>query len=234
LCGSLLVARSHQEFVCLDLGSRELSTAASLSSSNAEMLSGSSATGWFARHYSPVFHMPEWRDQWRWFLECLLGSLVPGAVLSRIVRGDQSRRRVVFYVIAWLLSVAGTWILTEIMRSFAFTWPATLFLSLAMTLEVRAWARQHQEFMARAAARLVLAVFVLGLGGYWWLCRSVFLIAGQSYLVGLLPAIPATVWTVNLSRRSGRLWPALGVGLAAFGVCFWVSAVALWWRTRLN
>ena len=101
-----------------------------------------------------------------------------------------------------------------------------------MTLEVRAWAVQRPERLARAAARIALATLVAGLAGYWWLCRSLFLVVGQGYLTGLLPAIPLAVWTVALARRKGARLATLGLGLLAFSGYFWTSAAILWWRSR--
>ncbi|MCX6928645.1 MAG: PQQ-binding-like beta-propeller repeat protein [Verrucomicrobia bacterium] len=232
LCGDLLVARSHREFVCLYLGDpgREI-----VSASTGTLTAPSSrphAEGWFARHRGPVYYMPGLRIQWNWFLACLLSVFVPAALLTVVVSKDISRRRVVYYVTGFVLSLCGTWGLTEALGSFVFTWPAGIFLALVLALEVRAWVSTHPGRLARAAARIALAALVAGLMGYWWLCRSLFLVVGQGYLTGLLPAIPFAIWTVRLTRRRDSWLVVCGMGLLSFSVFFWTSAGVLWWRTR--
>jgi hypothetical protein len=133
--------------------------------------------------------MPGWRIQWRWFLASLLGVFAPAILLAVAMSKDASRRRVIFYLFSLPWSLLGMWALTEALGWFVFTWPVGIFLSLMLTLEVRFWAMQRRERLARAAARIALATLVAGLVGYWWLCRSLFLVIGQGYLTGLLPAI---------------------------------------------
>ena len=232
LCGGLLVVRSHREFVCLDLGESARGIVSTSSGSLTAPARRSQAEGWFARHQSAAFYMPGWRIQWRWFLTSLLGVFAPAMLLAVAVSKDIPRRRVIFYLTAFLLSLCGTWALTEALGWFVFTWPAGIFLSLMLPLEVRTWAVQRPDRLARAATRLALAALVAGLAGYWWLCRSLFLVAGQGYLTGLLPAIPFAVWTAGLARRRGTSVGSLGLGLLAFSVFFWTSAAVLWWRTR--
>jgi hypothetical protein len=91
---------------------------------------------------------------------------------------------------------------------------------------------QCPDRLARAAARLALATLVAELAGYWWFCRSLFLVVGQGYLTGLLPAIPLAVWTVALTRHKDTGLASVGLGLLALSVFFWTSAAVLWWRTR--
>jgi PQQ-like domain len=231
LCGDLLVARSHREFVCLDLGEPARGTVSTSSANLTAPTRLSRGDGWFARHQSPAFYMPGWRMQWSWFLASLLGVFAPALLLAIVVSKAISARRVVFYLAGLVLSVWGTWGLTDALGWFVFTWPAGIFLSLMLTLEVRAWAMRRPGRPPRAAARIALATLVAGLAGYWWLCRSLFLVAGQGYLAGLLPAIPLAVWTVGLTRRKDTGLGSFGVGLLAFSVFFWTSAAVLWWRT---
>jgi hypothetical protein len=175
--------------------------------------------------------MPGWRTQWRWFLASLLGVFAPAMLLAVAVSKDTSRRRVIFYLTAFPLSLCGTWSLTEALGWFVFTWPAGIFLSLMLTLEVRAWAMRRPGRLPRAAARIALAALVVELAGFWWLCRSLFLVVGQGYLTGLLPAIPSAVWTVRLSRRKDIGLGFVGLTLLAFSVFYWSSAAVLWWRS---
>jgi hypothetical protein len=139
---------------------------------------------------------------------------------------------VVFYLAAFPLSLGGTWGLTEVLGWFVFTWPAGIFLSLMLSLEVRSWAMQRRKRLACVAARIALATLVAELARYWWLCRSLFLVIGQGYLTGLLPAMPLVVWTVGLARCRETRLGSVGLGLLAFSVFFWTSAAVLWWRTR--
>jgi hypothetical protein len=232
LCGDLLVARSHREFVCLDLGDPARGL---ISTSNVDLTAPSrrsQADGWFARHHGSVFYMPGWRMQWRWFLASLLGVFAPAMLLSVAAPKRIAGRRVVFYLTAFPLSLWCTWGLTEAFGWFVFTWPAGIFLSLMLTIEVRAWGVQRPDRLARAAARLAFATLVAGLAGYWWVCRRLFLVAGQGYLTGLLLAIPLAVRTVALAQRKDSGFRSVGLGLLAFSVFFWTSAAVLWWRTR--
>ena len=232
LCGDLLIARSHREFVCIDLGDPARRIVSTSSGDLTAPARCAQVEGWFFRHQSPAFYMPGWRTQWCWFLACLLGVFAPATLLAVAVSRDIQRRRVIFYLTAFPLSVCGTWGLTEALGQFVLTWPAGIFLALMLTLEVRAWAVQRPERLAKAAARMALATLVVGLAGYWWLCRSLFLVVGQSYLTGLLPALPLAVWTVGLARRQGAGLGSLGLGVLAFSIFFWTSAAALWWSTR--
>jgi hypothetical protein len=232
LCGGLLVARSHREFVCLDLGDSAHGTVSTSSATFTAAASRAPGVGWFARHQSSAFYMPRWRTQWRWFVANLLGVLAPAMLLAVAVSRDMPRSRIVFYLTAFPLSLCGTWGLTEALGWFVFTWPAGIFLSLMLTLDVRFCAMRRPDRLARAAARLALAALVAELAGYWWLCRSLFLVVGQGYLTGLRPAIPLAVWTVALARRKDTGLCSVGLGLLAFGVFFWTSAAVLWWKNR--
>ena len=146
--------------------------------------------------------------------------------------GSRAGPRPPFDLAAFPLSLCGTWGLTEALGWFVFTWPAGVFLLLLLTLEVRAWAMQRPDRLAQTAARLALATLVAGLAGYWWLCRSLFLVVGQSYLIGLLPSAPLAVCAGGLARRSGPGVIPSAVGLLGFSVFCWTSAIALWWRTQ--
>ena len=157
LCGELLVARSHREFVCLDLGDPARRMVSASSGNLTAPARRSRAEGWFARHQSQVFYMPGWRIQWRWFLASLLGVFAPAILVAAVVSKDIPRRRVAFYLSGLLLSLWGTWGLTEALGWFVFTWPTGVFLSLMLALEVRAWAVQRRERLARAVARIALS-----------------------------------------------------------------------------
>jgi len=66
---------------------------------------------------------------------------------------------------------------------------------------------------------------------YWLICRGLFLVAGQSYLAGLLFAMPLTAWAVRVaSRRKAFTWIDVVLVMLAFTVFFWTSAVVLWWK----
>ena len=99
-------------------------------------------------------------------------------------------------------------------------------------LEVRAWAVRRSGRLAKLAARMALATLIWGLAAYWWLCRRLFLVAGQSYLTGLLPALPLALWTVGLARRRGAELGSLGLGVLVSSVFFWTSAAVRRVRTE--
>src|SRR5258708_30202322 len=137
-----------------------------------------------------------------------------------------------FFGSSMVLAVFGTWGLTALLGGFIFTWPAAIFLLLIMALEVRAWALRGTGHGRRAAARLTLALMTLLLAAYWWLCRSLFLVAGLSYLAGLLLTLPLAVWTVHRTLRGGDKLFSVGLVLFAFSVFFWGSAAVLLWKNR--
>jgi len=58
LCGDLLLARSHREFVCIDLGDSARETVSTGNGNLKAPTHRSRAEGWFARHQSPAFYMP--------------------------------------------------------------------------------------------------------------------------------------------------------------------------------
>jgi hypothetical protein len=121
LCGDLLVARSHREFVCLDLGEPSRGVVSTSSATFTAAASRAPGVGWFARHQSSAFYMPRWRTQWCWFLASLLGIFAPAMLPALAVSKDISSRRVIFYLTAFLLSLCGTWALTEALGWFVFT-----------------------------------------------------------------------------------------------------------------
>jgi hypothetical protein len=227
LSGHWLLARSHRDFVCVDL-----STAAD-PGAKATVLPVPPRHGllqrWLVRHHRVDFLFPGWQTQWRWFCSCLAAVLVPSTALALLAQG-RTRRRRVFYFTAFLLSLLGTWALTEALGAFTYTWPVGVFLGLLLCLEIRSWARQSPGSMPRVIARLTLSVFVLLLLGYWRLCQSVFFPPGVTFLTGLLPAIPFAVWAVWLSHRRGPGWQGFGVAVLGFTVFFWSSALVFAWR----
>jgi hypothetical protein len=73
--------------------------------------------------------------------------------------------------------------------------------------------------------------FLAFAAGYWFLCRSFFLVVGGGYLVGLLPALPLCLAAANAGAAEGSGWRRAGLMGLAFSVQFLASAAFIAWRT---
>lgn len=232
ICGDLLLARSQAEFVCLSLGSTNRMPAVPGVLGGGTLSRRSNAGSWFARHYSNDFCMPAWRVQVRWFIANLFGVFAPAALLVSLAIKLSVPPRIVFYGSAMGLSFFSTWALTELFRSFIFTWPAAIFLALFLLLELRAWALASRSQGRGLLARGGLVFLACILIAYAWICRRLFIVAGYSYLPGLLVAAPFAVWTINATGDQTKHRTFVIRGLSAFSFFFWSSAIVLWWKNR--
>jgi hypothetical protein len=107
-----------------------------------------------------------------------------------------------------------------------------VFVFFFATVLCRAWARSAPDPKRSLVARMALVVLVILSGMYWGLCRSLFLVAGSGYLVGLLPALPFTVHAAALALSRESRGRACAMGLLAFTLYFWTAAVFISWRVH--
>ncbi len=174
----------------------------------------------------------------KWYGYCV-GVIVAAGILALLANALVKRSRprhalVAFRAVFWgglfVLGAAGTPVLTFASREFVFTWPSALFAVYQAVLVVGEGARKgsvRERYIARAS----VIAFACLCFGYYHLCRSLFVVMGYGFLVGILPAFPVAI--VAARRMVGRGRPAsdLGWAMASFSVYFWASALFTIWKT---
>ena len=232
LCGEMLLARSRDEFVGVHLGDPAGLAAQAAPGGGLDLRPWARFSGWFESHYSNAFYAPTWADHTRWYVACVVALLLPAGLLCASWVGSRSWQPWAAFGISVLIPFGATWWLTGATGRFIFTWPAAVFVLFFGTVLCRSWALSAPGRTRQSLARLTLVGLLALAAGYWQVCRSLFLIAGSAYLVGLLPALPFTVRAAQLALRRETRARAWTTGIVAFTIFYWTAAVFLWWRVH--
>jgi hypothetical protein len=178
--------------------------------------------------------MPELK---RWFVACLSGVFAPAALAAVVVATVTPRpwRRgagqATFWITAFVSGIVATPVLSTLRETFVCTWPASLYAAMALTLRAaeragRPNASRHTRWQARGATLLFLAV----VWGYYQLCKKVGLMTLWAFLPGFLPACLFAV----PAAKSRWLALAFACDACGFAAYFWLSGLAIGWRSLLR
>jgi outer membrane protein assembly factor BamB len=173
----------------------------------------------------------------RWFVACLAAVFLPAAVLTVLAAGlaRSGWRRLAaesaFCLTAFVLGIAAMPVLNTKLETFVCTWPASLYVALAVTLHavVRA-ERQPANRRSRWQARGITLLFLAVVLGYYQLCKTVGLMTLWAFLPGFLPALIFAVPAAKFRRAP----LALACDACGFAAYFWVSGLGIGWRALLR
>jgi outer membrane protein assembly factor BamB len=173
----------------------------------------------------------------RWFVACVAAVFFPAGVLAvsaAVVARSRWRRaaaRAVFWPAAFALGIAATPVLNAALETFVCTWPASLYVALAVTLRASVRAeRQRESRRARWQARGVTVLFLAVVLGYYQLCKAVGLMTLWAFLPGFLPALLFAVPAAKFRRAP----LAFLCDVCGFALYFWVSGMSIGWRAYLR
>lgn len=143
-----------------------------------------------------------------------LGALIVRKLVPRL------KPRIVFAALAFALGILGTTAVGAWFDTFAWTWPASLYVAFAAALAIgldraaRGWWRQ-------IFGRLALLSFIALCYGYYGICMAVGYAMAWGFLFGFLPALPFAVLAARI--ENGKIRYPLEV--TGFAVYFWTSAL---------
>ena len=131
-----------------------------------------------------------------------------------------------------LLGLAGTVLFSRLAGVFIFTWPVALFSLFGLfVVDALPDANGPEATRSRILRRAMLASYACVCLGYCLLCGRLFIVAGQGFVVGLLPALPVILLAAR--KRAGSSLPSrLFWDLFAFSVFFWSSGLFTVWKTH--
>ena len=181
------------------------------------------------RYEDQSFWSPTRRVLLRWYYASLLASGLSFAGWIALKKRFASR----WLLFAWtvIVGVVGTPVLTGIFGVFTFTGPLVLFIAFAGALLPVVNARSTNHIASPVRARLVLVILFAFYGGYYWICREFFFVAGWGFLVGFLPALPTTLKLGRWILERAPEWRIQWMGFLSFTLYYWASALFIGWRT---
>ncbi len=210
--GQRLLIRSREAIACYSLGGAMV-----VATSAPEARPSLSLVDWLQQHRSPAFTAPTLLALTEWY-----GGGLVVIVVAMIV----GRKRLAAGVVAaFVLGLAGTFVLTMLCGRFIFTVPASLCAAFCLLL----------LFGLKPAGRpwhgwVFLLAFIGLCLGYYAFCDRYFLVAGWGFLIGFPFATwPGLLLVKHCRERPG--WPGIILGWATFTAFYWGAASVILART---
>jgi outer membrane protein assembly factor BamB len=224
IAGNRMLVRNQRQVACVSLGRPDPAAGAAAE----RVVQQSLAATWVDRYYSDAFWAPALAELLLWYLACVAGVYLPAGLLTlplyRAAAEDRPGKLMatLFVVLASAIGGAGPAVFTEWAGRLVFTWPSVLFLLL--------WLAHTQGLAATrggsaVSARLALLLLAGAGAGCFIACLQLSLLAGWGFLIGLLPALPATHLLARRLLDGTRLWRLLVISWLAFTAYFWLSAL---------
>jgi outer membrane protein assembly factor BamB len=181
-----------------------------------------------------AFDVPPWRwlRNWYWACLALLGVALTTALGSKLVVGTShaasARARYVLLVIAFLLAVLGTTLISRWWGEFVFTWPLALFVVFQLAVDQLRIEKLRGGWFGPWRSRILLFGFLIACLAYFLMCRRLSLVTEWVFLSGFAAAIPLCVLSNWLYDRRKLNFAADGLLLVvAFTLYYWASVAVL-------
>jgi outer membrane protein assembly factor BamB len=239
-----LFVRNHSQAACVYLGKPDAIAGDDLRKAiRAADLPRPFSWDWtwiLSREREYPFDAPRWTELRLWFAFLALGVFLPALLIGlgtftvvRCYRPDISRTSasLAFGSSAIALGVVGTTLYSELWDTFVFTWPATMFVAFQTMVQVGVTVGgQSTSSKWRWAIRGLMLAFLGLCVGYYFICRKLGIVVGWGFLLGFLPAFPASVLAARLEKKS--MSAAALVMALAFVLYFWGSGLLTMWKMR--
>ena len=186
------------------------------------------------------FDLPDLHELSLWYAFSAAGVLGVSALIAMLVyvagwmrwpEGARRSGRVVFWVAAFGLGIAGTGIFNRHWHEFVFTWPVALFVAhqvalLAIFRQARRADGVKSQWVSLVAGLFFVAVCL----GYFVVCRQLGLAVEWVFLIGFLPSWPIAIPAAIRLARARH--PAADVlwALLSFSAYYWATAGYVLWR----
>ncbi len=176
-----------------------------------------------------AFDIPTNEWMWNWFVASLailivaeLGGLLTKVLLRPLLRNFDSRS--IGRLMAFVVGVVGTTILSRSAGDFVFTWPVCLFVAFANAASpARNEHVTRHRVLPALTKRIPLLCFIVTSVAYFLVCRRLSLVFEWSYLAGFVAALPL----LQIQKRlAGRIAWWLILEWLAF-TAFYAAGVAL-------
>lgn len=185
-----------------------------------------------------AFDIPSgaWLRQW-FFISVagILGLSLLATLAARVLLGARLPSGALpwlFSLVAFVLGIAGTTVISKWKGDFVFTWPVSLFIAFQVAVSELRWkAGVEDRHWTRWRARLVGLAFILCCVGYFLLCRRLSLVFEWVFLSGFAAALPFSLAATHVFRaaRWRFAWTSLMTAIA-FASFYWSSVAVLWFK----
>ncbi len=176
-----------------------------------------------------AFDIPTTEWLWNWYFASFAILIVAelGGFLSKVLLRPLLRKvdaRSLGRLIAFVMGVVGTTLLSRLTGDFVFTWPVCLFVAFANAASpANNEPVNHHRILPALTRRIPLLCFVVTSVVYFLVCRRLSLVFEWSYLAGFVAALPFLQIQKRLPGR--RAWWLMLEWLAF--TSFYAAGVAL-------
>jgi len=236
-----LFLRNHSQAVCIYLGKPELLQVPDLAqlttTTELEQPKYRDLTMLLGVEPEYAFDVPS-RDWFiNWYQLSLLLVLAPAFVLATafsLFVKKSSRlqfQQWSFWLMAFVLGMLGTTVLSHWQNEFVFTWPVCLFVAFQATIS-RVKSRSADENQkSQWFSRGIALIFLLICLGYYLLCYRLSLVFEWSFLTGFPAALPFSLASLRLSKKTKYPWlMELLFTILAFSAFYWSAVGVLSWK----
>ena len=166
----------------------------------------------------------------RWFVWCVAGAFVPAALFAAAIArlGARSASKGAFLILSFALGAVGTTIFSDWADTFILTWPASLYVAFRamLALAVRR-EKQSRTLLIRLRSTAALALFLAICAGYYKLCAAIDFPIGWCFLIGFVPAAPASA----LAAKQKRWWLRWLLDALGFAIFFFFGGLLPEWKS---
>lgn len=232
--------RTHQQAVCLEVGSSESSSNSIDSSKPTTTLA--SIRG--PRRIDPTFLLggerefpaatPSWQEIGWWYVANMTLLIIIAGVFAGLQRFDSQRSWTTlgYWLALIIVGAVTSGIINPLLTGFLFTWPLAVWAAMQRTAELYVVApNESSERPSPWRARVMLLVFLAVGGTYFHCCRLLGLATEWAFLAGPVVAVPCAL-TLAWAGKQGQLARCpktvrITSHLVSFTIFYWASAMLM-------
>jgi outer membrane protein assembly factor BamB len=238
LAGKLFL-RGGKNIVCIDLNKHATSSDKKLPALKTYTVM-EKIDNWLHQYNDIVYIAPTYRHMLLWYIYSIAIIILSAILLSATLQLQYSLKNknlllwvkekqfFILFLILFLLGAAGSILFSPIAGEFIFTLPVSLF---AMQLAILKMNKVSSRFTDQLYSRIMLILFIFFCFCFYSLCKSLFILSGIGFLVGLIPLLPFALLFSKYSDNKLTLKEYIKI-IALFSLFFWSSAIFIVWKTH--
>ena len=229
-----LILRGGKYVVCVDLNKSVISGNKESISIEETYTIMEEMEQWLHQYDDIVYIAPKYRHMLLWYLYSVAIIIFSALFISsavRVVDGFKNKEFLIFFMTISLFGVIGPIICSPIAEEFIFTLPITLFISLIALFRARKILLKQSRKHYQLYSRILLISFILFCFCFYTVCKSLFIISGIGFLVGLIPLLPIALFVNNKSSEKMNFKEYSKI-IILFTIYFWCSAIFIVWKTH--
>lgn len=240
LANGRVYLRTHQQAVCLQIGSTQNSPNSPPASEPTITLASIRGTG----RIDPTFLLggerefpaatPSWQELQWWYLVNMTLLVVVAGVFAGLQRFDRlgNWTTIGYWLTLIIIGAVTSGIINPLLTSFLFTWPLAVWAAMQRTAELYVVPPNERSTEPSPwRARAMLVVFLAVGGIYFHCCRLLGMATEWAFLAGPVVAVPCAMLLAWAGKREKLAnYPTavrITSHLASFTIFYWASAVLL-------